>query len=239
MNISRSSLLNTPQLRNKEVKLGVNSASSYYKCFISVLKEASLKKIIDKDVLEAIDFIKEEETFREYLTEEELKTLWNTECEDPQLRRAAFFSVFTGLRFGDIKKLTWEKVFVDNVQGYYINLNTSKTKSKDNLPIPEEAYKLLKQEGTKEGIVFKGLVYSKTLRPLKNWMKETGISKHITFHNFRHTFATLQLANGTDIYTVSKLLGHKNISTTQIYAKVIDKTKIESTNKIKLNIDLE
>jgi integrase len=235
----RAYLLKANHLKNKEFKLGVNTASSYYKNFISVLKEASLKKIIDKDILDSIEFIKEEDTYREYLTEEELSLLWKTKCESDQLRRIAFFSVYTGLRFGDIQKLTWDKIFTDNVQGFYINLNTSKTKSKDNLPNPEEAYKLLKQEGTSEGIIFNGLNYSEIQRPLRNWIKESGITKHITFHNFRHTFATLQLANGTDIYTVSKLLGHKNISTTQIYAKVIDKTKIESTNKIKLNIGLE
>jgi integrase len=234
----RAYLLKANHLKNKEFKLGVNTASSYYKNFISVLKEASLKKIIDKDILDSIEFIKEEDTYREYLTEEELSLLWKTKCESDQLRRIAFFSVYTGLRFGDIQKLTWDKIFTDNVQGFYINLNTSKTKSKDNLPIPEEAYKLLKQEGTSEGVIFKGLNYSEIQRPLRNWIKESGITKHITFHNFRHTFATLQLANGTDIYTVSKLLGHKNISTTQIYAKVIDKTKIESTNKIKLEIAL-
>ena len=70
--------------------------------------------------------------------------------------------------------------------------------------------------------------------PLKEWLKEAGIKKHITFHCFRHTYATLQIAAGTDIYTVSKMLTHKNVSTTQIYADLVDAKKRESANKISL-----
>jgi site-specific recombinase XerD len=69
---------------------------------------------------------------------------------------------------------------------------------------------------------------------LPGWTKNAGISRKITFHSFRHTFATLQITLGTDIYTVSKLLGHKNLQTTQIYAKIIDEKKREAVNKISL-----
>ena len=69
------------------------------------------------------------------------------------------------------------------------------------------------------------------------WIGAAGITKDITFHCFRHTYAVLQLANGTDIYTVSKMLGHRDLKTTQIYAKVIDRSKKEATNKIILDID--
>ena len=62
-------------------------------------------------------------------------------------------------------------------------------------------------------------------RPLKKWLETAGITKKITFHCFRHTFATLQLSSGTDIYTVSKMLGHTNVKTTQIYAKVVDEER--------------
>ena len=79
-----------------------------------------------------------------------------------------------------------------------------------------EALELCGEWGT--GKVFKGLTRSMTHHPLKQWIAEAGIIKHITFHCFRHTYATLQLANGTDIYTVSKMLGHTNVKTTQIYA---------------------
>lgn len=73
-----------------------------------------------------------------------------------------------------------------------------------------------------------------TQQPLKDWVASAGITKHITFHCFRHTFATLQVALGTDIYTVSKMLTHKNVSTTQIYADLVNAKKRESANKISL-----
>ena len=71
-------------------------------------------------------------------------------------------------------------------------------------------------------------------KPLKDWIKFAGIDKNITFHCFRHTFATLQIALGTDIYTVIKMLTHKNVSTTQIYADLVSEKKRESANKISL-----
>ena len=64
-----------------------------------------------------------------------------------------------------------------------------------------------------------------------------GIKKHITFHCFRHSYATLQLAGGTDIYTVSKMLGHTNVKTTQIYAKIVDAKKEEATKAIQLDLN--
>ena len=72
---------------------------------------------------------------------------------------------------------------------------------------------------------------------LKPWIKASGIEKHITFHCFRHTFATLQLAEGTDIYTVSKLLTHSNLATTQVYAEVVNELKRDASERISLKDD--
>ena len=85
--------------------------------------------------------------------------------------------------------------------------------------------------------VFEGLKYSAYHnKHLFQWIGAAGITKDITFHCFRHTFATLQLSEGTTLYTVSKMLGHRNIKTTQIYAEIVNKTKREAADKIKLDM---
>ncbi|MGJ8667539.1 MAG: tyrosine-type recombinase/integrase [Patiriisocius sp.] len=234
----RAFLLSTNNLRFKETqKLSINTASTYYKHFINVLKRAYKKNIILTDLAENADYIKEEQTHREYLTEEELDLLWRTEIKIEKVKHMAFFAALTGFRFSDIINLKWESIYKDKHQGYYIKLREQKTGNINNHPISETAHKLLEIQDTKKGQIFDNIKYTQITRPLKNWIKQSGINKKISFHNFRHSYATLQLANGTDIYTVSKLLGHKNVSTTQIYTKVMDKNKIKAANRINLDLD--
>ena len=183
------------------------------------------------------EYIKEEQTHRAYLTEEELAILWNTPLKMEKIKHMALFSAFTGLRFSDVINLKWENIFNDSYQGNYIRLKEQKTGNINNHPISATAFKLLKLQNTNKGSVFVDIRYRDVPTRLKVWIKEAGITKNITFHSFRHSYATIQLANGTDIYTVSKLLGHKNVSTTQIYTKVMDKNKIEAANRINIQLD--
>lgn len=233
----REFLLTTKNLRTKKGKLARNTASSYYKKFIHVLKEAYKQNLTDVNLSLHAEYIKEEETHREYLTEEELSILWKSPIKKDIIKHMAFFSSLTGLRFVDIENLHWEKVYNDKHQGYYVQLKEKKTSNVFNHPISETAYNLLALQPTRKGKIFYGIKYSQIVRPLKKWIEDSGINKKISFHNFRHSYATLQLANGTDIYTVSKLLGHKNVSTTQIYTKVMDENKIKAANRINLDLD--
>jgi len=130
-----------------------------------------------------------------------------------------------------------EMNFFTYTAGNYVKLKEQKTGNINNHPISETAFKILKLQKTDNGLVFQDIKYSQVPRRLKKWIEDAGITKKISFHNFRHSYATLQLANGTDIYTVSKLLGHKNVSTTQIYTKVMDKNKIEAANRINVKLD--
>lgn len=233
----RKFLLATKNLRTNKGKLAINTASSYYKHFITVLKKAHKENLTSKNLAEFAEFIKEEETHREYLTEEELSHLWNTKIKIEKVKHMAIFASLTGFRFSDIVSLTWESIFSDTHQGHYVKLKEKKTGNISNHPIPENAFSILKLQDTSSGIIFDNIKYSQIVLPLAKWIKDAKINKKISFHNFRHSYATLQLANGTDIYTVSKLLGHKNVSTTQIYTKVMDRNKIEATNRINLKLD--
>ena len=86
-------------------------------------------------------------------------------------------------------------------------------------------------------LVFEGLPAPSWIsKPLSRWIEASGITKHITFHCFRHTYATLQLSNGTDIFTVSKMLGHTNVRTTQRYTKVVDEKKENAADAIKIDL---
>jgi integrase len=233
----REYILSAKTLRNSEKDLNNNTASTYYKNFINVLKRAYKKKLLVSNLAEDAVYIKEEETYREYLTEEELQNLSKATCTLPSLKRMAFFSVMTGLRFSDIINLKWNHILNDKSQGYYIKLKEDKTGNMQNHFIPDNAYTLLVKEGTSEGKVFKNIKYSQIPRPLKDWIDDAKIKKKISFHNFRHTYATLQLSKGTDIYTLSKMLGHKNVTTTQIYGKVMDRQKIEASKKLNFLFD--
>tara|TARA_R110002033_G_scaffold159194_1_gene195482 strand:+ start:238 stop:1332 length:1095 start_codon:yes stop_codon:yes gene_type:complete len=217
--------------------LSQNSKYSYFNKLRAALKQAVKDGIIPTNPAEGVDGFKQGEPQREFLTLEELQAAVKEECEIPQIKTAFIFSCLTGLRWSDINKLLWSEVQHSNDMGYYIRFRQKKTKGAETLPISEQAYGLLGEPQDKDERVFKGLKYSAWHNlKLQQWMMRAGISKTITFHCARHTYATLQLSAGTDIYTVSKLLGHRELKTTQIYAKVIDQQKKEAANRIKLDL---
>ncbi|MFT4153702.1 site-specific integrase [Parafilimonas sp.] len=231
----REFLLNSKSKRNEQ--LSRNSCHSYFARFRVALKQGFKDGVLTHDLYEKIKPVKQDETNRQFLSMEELQALANTECSMPVLKKAALFSALTGLRFSDIQKLVWGEVHCNKQQGAFLQFRQQKTKGVEVLPISGQAYNLLGEKGPVGSKVFEGLVYSAyTNVHLKKWVLKAGITKEITFHSFRHTFATLQLSFGTDIYTVSKMLGHREIETTQIYAKIIDQTKRNAADKIKLDL---
>ncbi len=93
------------------------------------------------------------------------------------------------------------------------------TETEATLPISEEALKYCGERG--EGLVFKGFRRSMAQQPFKKWVKAAGIEKKLSFHCLRHSFATLLISLGIDVYVVSKMLTHRSVRTTQIYADVV------------------
>lgn len=219
-------------------KLSQNSALSYFNKVKACLRQAFEEKLIRENPAQRVRGIKPAETRREFLSWEEVEKISKTKCDVRKLKEAFLFSIMSGLRWSDIIKMTWSEVRGSNTEGWYVRFQQQKTKDFEVLPITRQARDLLGKKGESEQRVFFGLKYSSyTNVALSRWMKASGIDREITFHCARHTHATLLLNQGVDIYVVSKLLGHKNIKTTEIYAKVSQAKKAEAINKLpQLNI---
>lgn len=228
-------LLSAPYRGKKKGILSNNSAATYFSIFKAIVSQAFIDGYFIIDLSAKIKGIGEQESFREHLSLEELNLLVNTPCENDELKRASLFSALTGLRHCDIKRLKWKEIDVQSNR-IKIQFRQKKTKGVEYTPISEQAIHLCGTPRLPEQLVFENLQDSSWIsRPLEKWVKSAGITKHITFHCFRHTFATLQLSLGTDIYTVSKMLGHSKVTTTQVYAKVVDELKNRAAGAIKLD----
>jgi integrase len=230
-------IMSAPCGGTKSGAISRNTAATYFSIFKAALKQAFVDGYLTVDLSAKIKGIQEQETRREFLTVEELNTLAATPCDREDLKRAALFSALTGLRHCDIQKMQWKELQMVGDQAR-LNFTQQKTKGVEYMPISPQALELCGEPRTPNQLVFEDLPDPSWIsRPLKKWLETAGITKKVTFHGFRHTFATLQLSSGTDIYTVSKMLGHTNVKTTQIYAKVVDEKKQKAANTIKLNIN--
>jgi integrase len=219
-----------------EENLSPNTAHTYFSKFKTALSHAIQDGILDKASPAQFLTIKKKSVIREFLHVDELKKLNNTSCSDEQAKRAFLFACHTGLRISDIKKLTWREI-----RGDHLLIRQKKTDEPLHLRLHETAKKILEKQKveiddrTPTDFVF-NLIPSenKINKHINRWVNAAGINKHVTFHTARHTFATWLLSSDVDIYTVSKLLGHKDVKVTQIYTKMIDKVKDEAIDKLPL-----
>ena len=223
----------------KTASLKTSSQRNYIRQLSTILNYAFADDII---VSNPFQQIKPEELPKKnsrevcYLTIEEVRKMIDTPCYYSDVRNGFLFACFTGLRISDIRGLTWGKLQRDSGGNTHICYTQKKTQKWEHLPVSNEAIKFLPERGDagNDDFVFKkiskGNGYENII--LKTWAKSAGIDKKVTFHVARHTNATLLLSLEVPIETVSKLLGHADIKTTQIYAKVIDKSKREAVNKL-------
>jgi integrase len=229
-------LQNAARTKSKQ-KLLPNTLTSYFSKVKAALKEAYKDGIISKNLADMVDGFKPAETERNFLTKEELEAASKADCEIPVIKTSFLFGCLTGLRYSDLEKLTWREVHHSDEMGYFLRFRMKKTKSYETLYISDQAYSLLGERRDPEEKVFVGLKYSAWHNvKLQQWMFNAGVHKTITFHCSRHTYATLQITFGTDVYTLQSMLGHKNIKNTQIYAKIMDQRKREAGSKINVNL---
>ena len=229
----REYLLNAKQLR-RDGRISKNSASGYWSTFRGLLKILYRNQLTKTNVNDFLDKIETEDTPKDYLSVEELYKLAETPCKKPILKTAALFSCLTSLRISDILSLQWHEIVDFAAGGKCVHTITQKTKTEDIIPISDEALQLIGYSPEKTGLVLKGLKRSWTQQPMKEWIRKAGITKNITFHSYRRTYATLQGAAGTDIRTIQSNMAHKSITTTQRYMKVVDSNKREASNRISL-----
>lgn len=213
-------------------KLKDKTKDNYLRKLRACLNRAVRAGIIDESPMKGMRLGKTEESLMTYLTLDEVRKLARTECKDCILKRAFLFSCLTGLRISDVRKLVWREV---TEEGGYTRLTfrQKKTKGLEYTDISGEAVRYMGERGADSELVFGGLKYgSETSTDLREWALRAGITKPITYHTSRHTYAVMMLELGADIYTLSKLLGHKSIATTQVYAKVTDRKKQQAIELI-------
>jgi integrase len=235
--IGLTNFLRNDYLTERGEHLMPYTAINYLACVRNALNMAVREGILSVNPfnqLSAQDKIKTPESKREYLTIEEVRRLEGTPCEYEFAKRAFLFGCYCGLRISDIRRLKWSDLIKDG-NNYRINIVMHKTQSPIYLPLSKKAINWVpvRKDMSDDALLFPGLP-KQISAPLylSAWVKAAGITKRITFHASRHTFATMMLTLGVDLYTVSKLLGHSKIETTQIYAKIINKKKDDAVNLI-------
>ena len=214
-----------------------NTASRYLGMFSTTLNNAVRQGIIRNNPMKELDAkerIQPKDGTKEYLTIEELRTLMATDSYRPEVKQAFIFACFTGLRLSDMYRLAPMHIFKSpDGKGEYIDMEMQKTEKPVIIPLSEEAKRWLPEPKGKE-VPFFDIPTTQTVigRAIRKWVEAAGIDKHISFHSSRHTFGTMMLTLGADLYTTSKLMGHANVQTTEIYAKIVDKKKEQAINLI-------
>lgn len=221
----------------KKQNLKDSTIRTYYNNFSSVMNAATKDKLILSNPLVGLKAKDKPSRATEesitYLTEEELRLFANTNCYDDVIKHAFMFCCYCGLRCSDAFALTYENIqVIDGVE--HIVTTAQKTKKKTIIPLTEGARKWIYNPVNKnrDCRLFPSRSVQCISYTMRFWVQSTGIDKRITFHSSRHTFATLLLANGVDIYTISKLLGHSSISITEVYAKLMNKDRQTALNKL-------
>lgn len=224
------------EYRPKGKRVSNYTTHNYYRVLNGALNSAVRAEIIKVNPfnnIEKSDKIRKPESKRSYMSIEEVRALIDTPMDNETVKQAYLFSCFCGLRVSDVIGLKWNDVFTDRGQ-YRLAVVMQKGKSPIYLPLSPEALKWMPERGdkTSDDPVFDLPSASQMNLLIKPWAKAAGINTRFTFHTARHTFATMMLTLGADLYTTSKLLGHADVMMTQVYAKIINQKKDEAVNLV-------
>ncbi len=232
----------TEYLQSRSIGEG---AKSIYQRFKKVIKFAIEHDVMIKNPCTGIVIKVDDQILRkDVLSLEEEQAMINThyDGENPNIRRAFIMCLYCGLRFCDVKDLTFANVDYSNRM---LKFEQNKTKGHSAnsgvvVPLNDGLLRLIgkpTKEQTKDSLIFPLPSYEACLKALKRWVKRAGIEKHISWHCARHSFAVNILNNGANIKTVASLLGHSGLKHTEKYTRAIDSLKQDAINSLpELNI---
>lgn len=215
--------------------LSDNTANNYLAFVKGCIRLAYKAGFIPEDFTNKVAGIKKQHVDRHVLTFDEIDVLSRSKCNDLMVKAAFLFSCFTGLRISDVELLKWEKIVIENGQ-HFVKFQQKKTGEFEKMPLCAQAVEILQgvqklhAEYAPEGDDRVFILPSRTQlgNVLSEWGGRSGLSWRLHFHASRHTFASLALSVGTASFTVSKLLGHRDLKTTEIYSHSNQKDQIKA-----------
>ena len=227
----------TEYLQTRSVGEG---AKSIYARFKKVIKYAVEHDVMAKNPCVGIVIkVDDQQLKKDVLSMDEIQTLIAThyEHENPNIRRAFIFCLYCGLRFCDVKDLTFKNVDYSNKLLRFEQNKTKGHSAKSGVVIPlnDGLLKLIGEptdNGSRDEVIFPLPTYEACLKAVGRWVKRAGIEKHISWHCARHSFAVNILNNGANIKTVASLLGHSGLKHTEKYTRAIDSLKQEAINSL-------
>ncbi len=216
-----------------------NTAHKYMGVVCKTIKRAWKSGYIKEDFSGKVSSIGQTDTQRHFLAMNDVEALYNAHCKNDMVKQAFLFGCFSGLRLSDVELLTWEKISWVNGSPF-IKFQQKKTGQYEECPIPEQAVKILMEvkklhpefapDGDERVFILPSRQFIGDI--LHIWGAAAGLTWDLHFHASRHTMATMMLSSGSDIYTVSKQLGHRDISTTQKYCRLVDTKRVAEVNRL-------
>ena len=210
------------------------SVYHYFGAFRNMLSEAVKDGAAAKNPVESLkkgELPRRLEVTKEYLEAGEVVTLSATPCANEMVKQAFMFCCFTGLRNSDVSQMRWSNIRRWG-NGWRLVMIMQKTQEPIQCKLSSEAVRWLPERGQDDERVFRLPAKSSVSRTVKKWVQQAGIGKYVTFHTSRHCYATMALTAGTDLYTISKLLGHRSITTTTMYAAVVDSLRDAAVDSV-------
>lgn len=230
-------LLTAPSLKSTRLKLKLsqNSAACYYDKFALIVTQAFLDRYLPEDYTLRVARISNVDTSRQIIDDEELQLLLDNPTDDVVVFKSSLFALLTGLRFSAIQVLRGDDFHYSSVlKSWYIYFVDPKPERCFKHYISQEAIDILGEIPKGDELVFPELDYHQVRGKLIQWFESVGLKDKAKFHNWRHKYASTLIENGEELYTVSKMLNHKHVKTTEIYAKVPDVLKANASKKISI-----